>query len=250
MRHVTARGGARMPALGLGTWMMGERATRRRDEVAALRLGFDLGMTLVDTAEMYADGGAEEVVAEAIRGRRDEVFLVTKVLPGNASRRGTVAAAERSLRRLATERIDLYLLHWQGSHPLAETLEAFEQLVHEQKVLHYGVSNFSAGDMDDAERYPTGARIVANQVMYHLAQRGIEADLLPWCAEPFPCSRPAQSLSAPNESDPMRRRRRGTRAGARIPGAGRRRRPRQRHRSRRMPSPKPRAMCCAAAAGS
>ena len=183
IRKVRARGGVEMPALGLGTWTMGEKRSRRNKEVAALRLGFDLGMTLVDTAEMYADGGAEEVVAEAVRGRRDGVFIVTKVLPENASRKGTVAAAERSLRRLDTDRIDLFLLHWKGPHPIEETLEAFERLVQEQKIRHYGVSNFYVDDMEATERHLFGRSIAVNQVKYNLGQRAIEGDLLPWCIE-------------------------------------------------------------------
>ena len=183
IRKIAARGGAEMPVLGLGTWTMGEEKSRRKQEVAALRLGFDLGMTLVDTAEMYADGGAEDVVAEAVRGRRDEVFIVTKVLPENASRTGTVAAAERSLRRLGTDHIDLYLLHWKGPHPVEETLAAFDRLFQEQKIRHYGVSNFYVADMEAAERHPLGRNIAVNQVKYNLRQRGVEGDLLPWCIE-------------------------------------------------------------------
>ena len=177
------RGGAGLPALGLGTWRMGEDPSRRRQEVAALRLGLDLGMTLIDTAEMYASGVAEEITGEAIRGRRDEVYLVSKVLPSNASRTGTVEAAERSLKRLGTDHIDLYLLHWQGSHPLEDTLEALQQLVDEQKILHFGVSNFDTDELQDAERHPLGENITVNQVMYNLGRRGIEWSLLPWCAE-------------------------------------------------------------------
>ena len=183
VRRVRARGGAELPALGLGTYRMGEDRTQRANEVAALRLGLDLGMTLIDTAEMYADGGAEEVTGEVVKGRRGEVFIVTKVLPHNASRQGTIEAAERSLRRLGTDRIDLYLLHWQGSHPLEETFDAFAQLAHEQKIVHYGVSNFDVGKMEDAENLRGGAGIVANQVLYNLNQRGIEWNLLPWCSE-------------------------------------------------------------------
>ena len=183
IRKVRARGGVEMPALGLGTWTMGEKGSRRKQEIAALRLGFDLGMSMVDTAEMYADGGAEEVVAEAVLGRRDEVFIVTKVLPENASYEGTIKAAERSLRRLGTDRIDLYLLHWKGSHPVEQTLAAFERLVQEQKIRHYGVSNFCVADMEAAERHPLGPGIAVNQVEYNLTQRGIEGDLLPWCIE-------------------------------------------------------------------
>ncbi len=183
VRRIKSRGGAELPALGLGTYRMGENRAGRANEVAALKLGLDLGMMLVDTAEMYADGGAEEVTAEAVKGRRDDVFIVTKVLPHNASRRGTIEAAERSLRRLGTDRIDLYLLHWQGSHPLQETFDAFAQLVHEQKIVHYGVSNFDVGAMEKAESLRGGAGVVANQVLYNLNQRGIEWDLLPWCSK-------------------------------------------------------------------
>jgi diketogulonate reductase-like aldo/keto reductase len=175
--------GEAVPVLGQGTWMMGEDTRRRADEVAALRLGLDLGMTLIDTAEMYGTGGAEEVVAEAIAGRRDEVFLVSKVLPENSSRRGTIAACDRSLRRLATDRIDLYLLHWRGSPPLRETLEAFDALVRAGKIRHWGVSNFDAADMAELARLPAGAAVATNQVLYNLTRRGIEHELLPWCRE-------------------------------------------------------------------
>jgi diketogulonate reductase-like aldo/keto reductase len=182
-RRIETRGGAELPALGLGTYRMGEDRAGRASEVAALKLGLDLGMTLIDTAEMYADGGAEEVTGEAVKGRRDDVFIVTKVLPHNASRRGTIGAAERSLRRLGTDRIDLYLLHWQGSHPLQETFDAFAQLVHEHKIVHYGVSNLDVGAMEEAESLRGGVGVVANQVLYNLNQRGIEWSLLPWCSE-------------------------------------------------------------------
>ncbi len=169
-----------MPRLGLGTWRMGERPAERAAEVAALRLGLDLGMTLVDTAEMYGDGGAEEVVAEAIAGRRDEVYLVSKIYPRNATRRGTAAACERSLRRLATDRLDLYLLHWRGSTPLAEVVEQFEQLVDAGKILAWGVSNF---DVDDLEGLRTagGQHAVADQILYNLGDREADWALLPWC---------------------------------------------------------------------
>ena len=183
IRRIKTRGGGELPALGLGTYRMGEDRAERAKEVAALKLGLDLGMTLIDTAEMYGDGGAEEVTGEAVKGRRDDVFIVTKVLPHNASRRGTIEAAERSLRRLGTDRIDLYLLHWQGSHPLQETLDAFQQLVHEEKIVHYGVSNLDVRAMEKAESLRGGAGIIANQVLYNLNQRGIEWDLLPWCSE-------------------------------------------------------------------
>ncbi len=180
-RRVRSRGGMELPALGQGTWMMGESRARRAREVAALRLGLDLGMTLIDTAEMYADGGAERVVAEAIAGRRDEVFLVSKVLPQNASRLGTPRAAEASLRRLGTDRLDLYLLHWAGPHPLGDTLEAFERLREKGKIRFYGVSNFDLHELEAAERLPGGAGVQANQVLYNLGRRGIERGVLPCC---------------------------------------------------------------------
>lgn len=175
------RTGAEMPVLGQGTWKMGTDPRRRRKEADALRLGLDLGMSLIDTAELYDD--AELVVADVIQDRRDEVFLVSKVLPSNASRKGTLQAAERSLRRLGTEWMDLYLLHWKGSHPLGETLEAFRQLRDEGKILHYGVSNFDTADMVAAEGTPGGEEIASNQVLYNLGRRGIERNLLPWCTE-------------------------------------------------------------------
>jgi len=178
--RVRARTGAEMPVLGLGTWRMGEDTRRRAAEVAALKLGFDLGMTLVDTAEMYAEGGAERVVSEAIGGRRDEVFVVSKVLPENASLSGTIQAAERSLRRLATDRIDLYLLHWAGPHPLEGTLAAFRRLQRDGKILHYGVSNFGLPEVEQALGHPGGDLVGANQVLYNLERRGIERSLLPW----------------------------------------------------------------------
>jgi diketogulonate reductase-like aldo/keto reductase len=162
---------------------MAEQARRSKDEIAALRTGLDLGLTLVDTAEMYADGGAEELVAEAIAGRRDEVFLVTKVLPSNATRRRTPVACEGSLRRLKTDRIDLYLLHWRGDTPLEETVEAFEKLVRVGKIRHWGVSNFDVDDMEELIDVPGGGRVATDQVLYNLRRRGIEVDLLPWCRQ-------------------------------------------------------------------
>jgi diketogulonate reductase-like aldo/keto reductase len=170
-----------MPILGQGTWNMGEDPSARAAEVAALRLGMDLGMTLIDTAEMYGEGGAEKVVGEAIAGRRDDVWLVSKVYPHNASRAGVRAACERSLRRLGTDHLDLYLLHWRGGVPLAETLDAFERLRDEGKIRDFGVSNFDTDDMEEAAALPAGGGIAANQVLYNLVQRGIEWDLLPWC---------------------------------------------------------------------
>lgn len=173
--------GTPIPALGQGTWRMGESAAARAQEVAALRLGLDLGMSLIDTAEMYGEGGAEKVVGEAIAGRRQEVFLVSKVYPHNASRRGAVAACERSLKRLRVETIDLYLLHWRGSVPLAETVEAFEALRRAGKIRHWGVSNC---DVDDLEELgPALAACATDQVLYSLEHRGIEYDLLPFCAQ-------------------------------------------------------------------
>ena len=171
--------GETVPVLGQGTWMMGEGHGSRSAEVSALRLGIDLGMTLIDTAEMYAAGGAETVVAEAIAGRRDDLFLVSKVLPSNASRAATMRACEASLRRLGTDRIDLYLLHWRGGVPLAETVDAFEALKETGKIRHWGVSNFDADDMDELGRVPSGGAVQVNQVLYNLATRGIEFDLLP-----------------------------------------------------------------------
>jgi diketogulonate reductase-like aldo/keto reductase len=170
-----------VPVLGQGTWYFAEDRSRRSQEIAALRLGLDLGMTLIDTAEMYADGAAEELVGEAINGRRDGVFLVSKALPHNATRSGTIGACERSLRRLGTDRIDLYLLHWRGRVPLQETIEGFLALKHAGKIRHWGVSNFDVGDMEELFALPAGAQAAADQVLYNLSRRGIEFDLLPWC---------------------------------------------------------------------
>jgi diketogulonate reductase-like aldo/keto reductase len=177
---ISLPGGETVMALGQGTWHMGESAGRRKQEVAALRLGLELGLSLIDTAEMYANGVAEEIVGEAFAGRRDDIFIVSKVLPENASRRGAVAACERSLKRLKTDRIDLYLLHWRGSPPLADTLAAFATLMNDGKIRHWGVSNFDADDM--AELWSLGGDAVAtNQVLYNLTRRGIEHDLVPAC---------------------------------------------------------------------
>ena len=173
--------GQAVPALGQGTWYMGENAGERHHEVEALRHGIDLGMTLIDTAEMYADGEAEDVVGEAIAGRRDDVFLVSKVLPYNASRRGTIEACERSLERLGTDRIDLYLLHWRGRHPLAETVAAFETLQQAGKIVAWGVSNFDTSDLKELSGVAGGQAIATNQILYNLTRRGPEFDLMPWC---------------------------------------------------------------------
>ncbi len=181
LRAVILPAGEAVPALGQGTWRMGEDAGRRTSEIAALQLGIDLGMTLIDTAEMYADGASEELVREAIGGRRDEVFLVSKVLPHNATRRRTIAACEGSLRRLGTDRLDLYLLHWRGHAPLAETLDAFAMLTDAGKIRYWGVSNFDGSDMEELARLPGGGAVATNQVLYNLTRRGIEYDLLPSC---------------------------------------------------------------------
>jgi diketogulonate reductase-like aldo/keto reductase len=174
---------ATMPRLGLGTWRMGENAPARAEEIAALTLGLDLGAPMIDTAEMYGDGGAEEIVGRAIAGRRDDVYLVTKVLPGNASYKGTIAACERSLKRLRTDRVDLYLLHWPGHHPLGETLRAFVELRRRELVVDYGVSNFDIDEMRHAVGLPGGEGVASNQILYNLQRRGVERKLLPWCVE-------------------------------------------------------------------
>lgn len=181
MRFLSLPGGETVPVLGLGTWMMGERAEAAAAEVAALRLGLDLGMTLIDTAEMYGEGGAERIVGEAIAGRRDEVFLVSKVLPENAGRRAAVAACERSLKRLATDRIDLYLLHWRGRVPVEETVAAFLALQRAGKIRHWGVSNFDTAEMTALTASAAGGGCATNQILYNLTRRGPEWDLLPWC---------------------------------------------------------------------
>jgi len=180
---VTLPGGERVPALGQGTWHMGETRRRMAEEAAAVRLGIDLGMTLIDTAEMYGNGGAEEMVANAAEGLRDDLFIVSKVYPHNASRTGVVAACERSLQRLRTDRIDLYLLHWRGSIPFAETLEGFERLLREGKIRHYGVSNFDRADIAEWVALKGGDTVAADQVLYNLSRRGPEWDLVPWCRE-------------------------------------------------------------------
>jgi diketogulonate reductase-like aldo/keto reductase len=181
VRTVRLRDGTTVPALGQGSWMMGERAERRDEEIAALRTGIDLGMTLIDTAEMYADGESERVVGAAIEGRRDDVFLVSKAYPQNASRTRLARACEASLERLGTDRLDLYLLHWRGGVPLGETVEAMAALVAAGKILRWGVSNL---DRDDLEELVAagGADCVTDQILYNLTRRGPEHDLLPWLA--------------------------------------------------------------------
>jgi diketogulonate reductase-like aldo/keto reductase len=180
---VTLPSGQTVPQLGQGTWHMGESGRMRKDEVAALKLGLDLGMTLIDTAEMYGNGGAEEVVAEAVQGRRDECFIVSKVLAENSTRAGTIAACERSLKRLKTDRIDLYLLHWRGRPKLEETVSGFEALLAAGAIRAWGVSNFDVDDMEELIALKGGTACASNQVLYNLRRRGIEAGLLPWCRE-------------------------------------------------------------------
>jgi diketogulonate reductase-like aldo/keto reductase len=183
MRKTKFPSGEEVPVLGQGTWGLGERSANRQDEIDALRFGIDIGMTLIDTAEMYGDGAAEELIGEAIEGRREGVFIVDKVFPHNATRKGTVAACERSLRRLATDRIDLYLLHWRGAVPLEDTLAAFDDLQRAGKIRHWGVSNFDVPDMEQVARVSGGAAVSSNQVLYNLTRRGIEYDLMPWCEQ-------------------------------------------------------------------
>ena len=181
MKTLVLPGGARVPALGMGTWMMGEQPSRRADELAALRHGIDLGMTLIDTAEMYGEGASEELVGEAIRGRRDQVFLVSTVYPHNAGARSAPAACERSLQRLGVDCLDLYLLHWRGSIPLDETVDAFERLKAAGKIRHWGVSNLDLRDLRALYGARNGEHCAVNQVLYNLSRRGVEWDLLPAC---------------------------------------------------------------------
>jgi diketogulonate reductase-like aldo/keto reductase len=183
VKTVELPSGEKVPALGMGAWNIGDDRSARAEEIATLRLGLDLGASLIDTAEMYGDGRSEELVGEALAGRRDEAFIVSKVLPENASRKGTLAACERSLKRLKTDRIDLYLLHWRGSVPLAETMEAFAALQRAGKIRHYGVSNLDLSDMRELSKGEGGAAVAADQLLYNLARRGIEWDLLPWLRE-------------------------------------------------------------------
>lgn len=180
MKTIALPCGECVPAFGQGTWNMGEQRAIRAEEITTLRAGLDLGLTLIDTAEMYGEGRAEQLVAEAIAGRRDEAFLVSKVLPHHATRRGTVAACENSLKRLQTDRIDLYLLHWRGNVPLAETLEALMSLQSAGKIRHYGISNFDSADMQELWPLAGSTSVASNQLLYNLARRGIEWDLLPW----------------------------------------------------------------------
>lgn len=179
---LTLLNGITMPTLGQGTWFMGESRAERKSEIAALQHGIALGLNLIDTAEMYGNGGAEDVVGEAIAGRRDQVFLVSKILPSNASKNGTVVACERSMKRMKTDYLDLYLLHWPGSHPLEETFAALQGLQDAGKIRAWGVSNFDTADMKRAAKVDGGNNCI-NQVLYNLGSRGIEWDLLPWQRE-------------------------------------------------------------------
>ena len=181
MRYVELVGGDKVPALGLGTWKMGIGDSDEAAQLRALQAGIAQGMTLIDTAEMYGDGRSEQLVARAIAGQRDKVFIVSKVLPQNASRLGTIKACEASLKRLKTDVLDLYLLHWRGSYPLPETFAAFEELRAAGKIRHYGVSNFDIDDMEELDKAVPNNSNAANQVMYNLTDRGIEWDLYPKC---------------------------------------------------------------------
>ena len=183
MKTVELPSGETVPALGQGTWNIGDNRSTRAEEIATLRCGLDLGLTLIDTAEMYGEGASEELVAEALEGRRDETFIVSKVYPHNASKSGTVQACERSLKRLKTDRIDLYLLHWRGSVPFAETISAMQALQAAGKIRHFGVSNLDLAGMREWVKAPGGAAVAVNQILYNLTRRGPEWDLLPWLRE-------------------------------------------------------------------
>ena len=183
IRSTTLPSSESVPVLGLGTWGLAEGKHPREEELRALRTGIELGMTLIDTAEMYADGGAEELVGDAIHGRRDEVFLVSKVLPEHATTTGTISACEHSLRRLKTHRLDLYLLHWRQQIPLEETLAGFQTLMEVGKIRYWGVSNFDISDMEELVGLEGGNSVTTDQVLYNLTRRGIEYDLLPWCQD-------------------------------------------------------------------
>ncbi len=203
MKTLQLPSGREIPILGQGTWRMGEKTSQKQAEIDALKLGIELGMTLIDTAEMYGEGGAEKVVAEAISGCRDDIFLVSKFYPYNASYDGVIKACDRSLSRLKTDYLDLYLLHWRGSIPLSETLKALQHLKQAGKILEYGVSNFDTDDMKEAESLPGGKEIATNQVLYNLKRRGIEWDLLPWCKQrniPIMAYSPVEQRAFVNDS--------------------------------------------------
>ena len=184
MRTVALPGGERIPVLGIGTWNMGDKRSKRADEIAALQMAVDLGMSVIDTAEMYGSGAAETLVAEAVGNRRDEIFLVSKVMPQHATLQGTISSCEASLKRLKTDRLDLYLLHWRGQVPLDETLDAFNRLRRDGKIRYFGVSNFDVDDMQEIAVLTAsgGTPVATNQVLYNVMRRGVEYDLLPWCA--------------------------------------------------------------------
>jgi diketogulonate reductase-like aldo/keto reductase len=197
-----------IPRLGQGTWRMGERSDLHRSEVRALQLGFDLGMTLVDTAEMYGEGRAEVLVGEAIAGRRKDIFLVSKVYPHRATKKGIQTACEQSLKRLKTDYLDLYLLHWRGSVALAETFEGFLQLKQQGRIREFGVSNFDAGDMEELVRVPGGDEAFTDQVLYNLTRRGVEWDLVPWCRHrkmPVMAYSPVEQGRLPEKMDTVAR---------------------------------------------
>lgn len=183
MRYTRLPSGEQVPVLGLGTWHMGERPENRQNELDAIRSAVDSGMNVIDTAEMYGDGAAEELIGQALSGRRTDAFIVSKVLPHHATRRGTLNACENSLRRLGTDYVDMYLLHWPGAVPLEETLEAFDALLRAGKIRYWGVSNFDTADMEELLALRGGEAVAANQVLYNLTRRGIEFDLLPWCRQ-------------------------------------------------------------------
>jgi diketogulonate reductase-like aldo/keto reductase len=183
MRNTQLPSGEQVPVLGLGTWHMGERPENRQNELDAIRFAIDNEMKLIDTAEMYGDGASEKLIGKALSGRRTDAFIVSKVLPQHATRRGTVTACEDSLRRLATDYVDLYLLHWRGAVPLEETLEAFDALLHAGKIRYWGVSNLDTPDMEELVALPGGRALATDQVLYNLTRRGIEFDLVPWCQQ-------------------------------------------------------------------
>jgi diketogulonate reductase-like aldo/keto reductase len=183
MKQVTLPGGERVPALGLGTWNIGDHRGTRAEEIATLQMGLDMGLRLIDTAEMYGEGLSESLIGEALAGRRNDAFLVSKVYPHNASRKGAIAACERSLRRLGTDHLDLYLLHWRGDVPFDDTIEAFQALQAAGKIRHFGVSNLDLADMEEFCDVPGGDAVAVNQLLYNLTRRGIEFDLLPWLRE-------------------------------------------------------------------
>lgn len=212
MPHVSLPSGASMPALGQGTWRLGEQRSDRAKEVAALKLGIERGLTLIDTAEMYAEGGAEKVAGEAIAGRRQDLFLVSKIYPHHASRRGAIAACKGSLQRLRTDWLDLYLLHWRGEIPLADTVAGFEALRAEGRIRAWGVSNFGRADMEQLLSLPGGGHCAANQVLYNLDCRGIEWDLLPFCRR----HRIAVMAYSPFDEGRLLRKRRLSELAARI----------------------------------